>query len=85
MSTIAPNLTMLVGELVGEFIGVRLISHEGSLLSGLSLAKHPTSTVQVLGTEKALLGALKTKHNTPKYSLFYHVCTCYPLIKLNLL
>jgi len=65
MSAIAPNLTVMVGELVGA----RLIAHAGSLLS---LAKHPASTVQILGAEKALFRALKTKHDTPKYGLIYH-------------
>ena len=32
-------------------MGARLISHAGSLLN---LAKHPASTVQILGAEKAL-------------------------------
>merc|ERR1711962_1177086 len=65
MIAIAPNLTVLVGELVGA----RLISHAGSLMN---LAKHPASTVQTLGAEKALFKALKTKHDTPKYGLIYH-------------
>jgi len=65
MQAIAPNLTILVGELVGA----RLIAHAGSLLN---LAKHPASTVQILGAEKALFRALKTKHETPKYGLIYH-------------
>ncbi|KAJ3759504.1 hypothetical protein EV360DRAFT_41739 [Lentinula raphanica] len=65
MVAIAPNLTALVGELVGA----RLISHAGSLLN---LAKHSASTVQILGAEKALFRALKTKHDTPKYGLIYH-------------
>ena len=65
MAAIAPNLTALVGELVGA----RLISHAGSLLN---LAKHPASTIQILGAEKALFRALKTKHDTPKYGLIYH-------------
>lgn len=65
MTAIAPNLTALVGDLVGA----RLISHAGSLLN---LAKHPASTVQILGAEKALFRALKTKHDTPKYGLIYH-------------
>ena len=30
------------------------------------------STVQILGAEKALFRALKTKHETPKYGLIYH-------------
>jgi len=37
-----------------------------------SLAKAPASTVQILGAEKALFRALKTKGNTPKYGLIYH-------------
>merc|ERR1711892_334576 len=65
MAAIAPNLTVLVGELVGA----RLIAHAGSLLN---LAKHPASTVQILGAEKALFRALKTKQDTPKYGLIYH-------------
>merc|ERR1712166_249562 len=65
MRSIAPNLTCMVGELVGA----RLIAHAGSLMS---LAKHPASTVQILGAEKALFRALKTKHDTPKYGLIYH-------------
>ena len=65
MLAVAPNLTVLVGELVGA----RLIAHAGSLMN---LAKHPASTVQILGAEKALFRALKTKHDTPKYGLIYH-------------
>lgn len=41
----------------------------GSLMN---LAKHPASTVQILGAEKALFRALKKKHDTPKYGLIYH-------------
>ncbi|PSN36152.1 Nucleolar protein 58 [Blattella germanica] len=65
MMAMAPNLTVLVGELVGG----RLISHAGSLIN---LAKHPASTIQILGAEKALFRALKTKKDTPKYGLLYH-------------
>ncbi|KAK2529625.1 Nop58 [Columba guinea] len=65
MMAIAPNLTVMVGELVGA----RLIAHAGSLLN---LAKHPASTVQLLGAEKALFRALKTKRDTPKFGLIYH-------------
>ena len=38
----------------------------------MNLAKHPASTVQILGAEKALFRALKSKHDTPKYGLIYH-------------
>merc|ERR1712151_386142 len=65
MQLVAPNLTMLIGEI----IGARLISHAGSLTN---LAKYPASTVQILGAEKALFRALKTKGNTPKYGLIFH-------------
>lgn len=37
-----------------------------------NLAKSPASTIQILGAEKALFRALKTKGNTPKYGLIYH-------------
>ena len=46
LQAIAPNLTTVVGELVGA----RLIAHAGSLMN---LAKQPASTVQILGAEKA--------------------------------
>ena len=65
MQAIAPNLTVLVGEIVGA----RLIAKAGNLMN---LAKYPASTVQILGAEKALFRALKTKHETPKYGLIYH-------------
>ncbi|XP_048265505.1 nucleolar protein 58-like isoform X2 [Bombus terrestris] len=65
MMAMAPNLTILVGELVGA----RLISHAGFLIN---LAKHPASAVQILGAEKALFRALKSKKDTPKYGLIYH-------------
>ncbi|KAK4568962.1 hypothetical protein RGQ29_004394 [Quercus rubra] len=65
MSDIAPNLASLIGEVVAA----RLISHAGSLTN---LAKCPSSTLQILGAEKALFRALKTKGNTPKYGLIFH-------------
>lgn len=48
MQAIAPNLSVMVGELVGA----RLIAHAGSLMN---LAKQPASTVQILGAEKVSL------------------------------
>merc|ERR1712166_1265989 len=65
MIRVAPNLSTLIGEMVGA----RLISHAGSLTN---LSKYPASTVQILGAEKALFRALKTKGNTPKYGLIFH-------------
>merc|ERR1719330_1327689 len=65
MGLVAPNLATLIGDVVGA----RLISHAGSLTN---LAKAPASTVQILGAEKALFRALKTRGNTPKYGLIFH-------------
>lgn len=65
MGIVAPNLAALIGEVVGA----RLISHAGSLTN---LSKYSASTLQILGAEKALFRALKTKGNTPKYGLIYN-------------
>lgn len=65
INQVAPNLSSLIGDQVAA----RLISHAGSLTN---LAKYPASTIQILGAEKALFRALKTKSNTPKYGLIFH-------------
>ncbi|KAF8771631.1 Nucleolar protein 56 like protein [Argiope bruennichi] len=65
MTCVAPNLAALIG----EFVGARLIAQAGSLTN---LAKSPASTVQILGAEKALFRALKTKGNTPKYGIIFN-------------
>ncbi|KRZ17832.1 Nucleolar protein 58, partial [Trichinella zimbabwensis] len=65
MFSLAPNLASLTGEI----IGARLIARAGSLLS---LSKMSASTVQIIGAEKALFRAIKTKRDTPKYGLIYH-------------
>jgi nucleolar protein 56 len=65
MDAVAPNLTALIGEMVGS----KLISHSGSLIN---LAKYPASTIQILGAEKALFRALKTRGKTPKYGLIFN-------------
>lgn len=65
MGSVAPNLQTLIGDQVGA----RLISKAGSLTN---LAKYPASTVQILGAEKALFRALKTRGNTPKFGLLFH-------------
>lgn len=64
MGQVAPNLQTILGTPVAA----RLISHAGSLTN---LAKYPASTLQILGAEKALFRALKTKGATPKYGLIY--------------
>uniref|UniRef100_A0A7S0ZAE6 Nucleolar protein 56 n=1 Tax=Timspurckia oligopyrenoides TaxID=708627 RepID=A0A7S0ZAE6_9RHOD len=65
MGVVAPNLRALLGDAVAA----RLIAHAGSLTN---LAKYPASTVQILGAEKALFRALKTKGKTPKYGLLFN-------------
>jgi len=65
MHNIAPNLTNLVGERMGAL----LIAAAGSLTN---LAKAPASTVQLLGSEKALFNALKKRKPTPKYGHIYN-------------
>lgn len=66
MGEIAPNVTALVGSLVGA----RLISLAGSLEE---LARKPSSTVQVFGAEKALFRSLKTGADPPKHGIIYRV------------
>ncbi|OIW26851.1 Nop domain-containing protein [Coniochaeta ligniaria NRRL 30616] len=64
MGTVAPNLQ----QILGTHVAARLIQHAGSLTN---LSKYPASTLQILGAEKALFRALKTKSATPKYGLLY--------------
>ncbi|MGC8675210.1 C/D box methylation guide ribonucleoprotein complex aNOP56 subunit [Fervidicoccus sp.] len=64
MKEVAPNITALVGSL----LGARLISLAGSLEN---LAKLPASTIQVLGAEKALFRALKTGSRPPKHGIIF--------------
>jgi nucleolar protein 56 len=65
MNAVAPNLQALIGEIVGS----KLIAHAGGLTN---LSKYPASTIQILGAEKALFRALKTKGKTPKYGLIFN-------------
>jgi nucleolar protein 56 len=64
MAQIAPNLRTVVG----GSIGARLISLAGGLGK---LARLPASTIQVLGAEKALFRALKTRAKPPKHGVIY--------------
>ncbi len=69
MKEVAPNVTSLVGAL----LGARLISLAGSLKD---LAFLPASTIQVLGAEKALFRALRTGGKPPKHGIIFQ----YPAI-----
>ena len=64
MREVAPNISALVGSL----LGARLISLAGSLEE---LAKMPASTIQVLGAEKALFRALRTGGRPPKHGIIF--------------
>ena len=64
MDEIAPNLKAVAGPL----LGARLISLAGGLER---LAKLPSSTVQVLGAEKALFRALRTGAKPPKHGVIF--------------
>ena len=64
MEAIAPNLRLLVG----SSLGAKLISHAGGLKR---LATYPSSTVQIMGAEKALFRHLKSGDRPPKYGLIY--------------
>ena len=64
MEEIAPNITAVAGAL----IGARLIRLAGGLDE---LAKLPSSTIQVLGAEKALFRALRKKSRPPKHGIIF--------------
>ena len=64
MESIAPNLRLLVG----PTLGAKLISHAGGIKR---LAMYPSSTVQIMGAEKALFRHLKSGDRPPKYGLIY--------------
>ena len=64
MNSIAPNLRLLVG----PTLGAKLISHAGGIKR---LAMYPSSTVQIMGAEKALFRHLKSGDRPPKYGLIY--------------
>jgi nucleolar protein 56 len=61
---VCPNLKSLVGPL----ISARLISLAGGLDK---LARLPSSTIQVLGAEKALFRALRTGTRPPKHGVIF--------------
>ena len=69
MDEVAPNMRAIGGSL----LGARLLALSGGLLN---LAKLPASTIQVLGAEKALFRALKTKARPPKHGIIFQ----HPLI-----
>jgi nucleolar protein 56 len=64
MEEVTPNIKTLAGSL----LGARLIALAGGLTN---LAKMPSSTIQVLGAEKALFRSLKTGTRPPKHGIIF--------------
>ncbi len=64
MEAVAPNTRAIAGSL----LGARLIALAGGLMK---MAKMPSSTVQVLGAEKALFRALKKGSRPPKHGIIF--------------
>ncbi len=64
MQDVAPNIQGLAGSL----LGARLIALAGGLDR---MAKMPSSTIQVLGAEKALFRYLRTKTLPPKHGIIF--------------
>jgi nucleolar protein 56 len=64
MERIAPNITIIVGPL----IGARLISHSSGIIK---LATMPASTIQILGAEKALFRYKKEGGRPPKHGVIF--------------
>lgn len=72
MGTLAPNLTLLAGPV----LGARLISIAGSLEK---LASFPSSTIQVIGANKALFKHLRSRAPSPKHGIIFS----HPLINTS--
>jgi nucleolar protein 56 len=64
MEILAPNLK----NILTAIIGARLIAKAGTLLK---LSQMPSSTIQIIGAEKALFRALKTGSRPPKHGLLF--------------
>ena len=64
LKEVAPNLR----ELAGSLLAARLIASAGGLEK---LAKKPSSTIQLIGAEKALFRFLRGRGKSPKYGLLF--------------
>ncbi|MFH2028372.1 MAG: NOP5/NOP56 family protein [Nanoarchaeota archaeon] len=69
---LCPNMVAITG----TTIGAKLLARAGSLKK---LVEFPSSTIQLLGAEKALFRHLKTKAKSPKYGYLHE----HPLISKN--
>lgn len=66
LEVLAPNLR----EIVGDRLCFKMIHKAGGLMN---LCLYPSSTVQLLGAEKALFRSLKAKSRTPKHGILYEL------------
>jgi nucleolar protein 56 len=64
MEQISPNIK----ELVGAKLGARIIASAGGLMK---LATKPSSTIQILGAEKALYRSIRTGSRPPKHGFIF--------------
>jgi len=64
MEQIAPNIKILVG----AKLGARIIASAGGLMK---LATKPSSTIQILGAEKALYRSIRTRSRPPKHGFIF--------------
>lgn len=64
MGAMAPNVTAVLG----ASVGARILSRAGSLKK---LAMMPSSTIQILGAEKALFRSMKSGSQPPKHGLLF--------------
>jgi len=65
LKDVAPNFT----ELCGASLAAKMISHAGRLEK---IARMPSSTVQLLGAEKALFRYLHGKGKSPRFGILYN-------------
>lgn len=66
MKGIAPNTR----EILGDKLLCKILHKAGGILN---LSMLPASTIQLLGAEKSLFNALKSRRSTPKYGLIYEL------------
>ncbi|MCY3410905.1 MAG: hypothetical protein INQ03_04625 [Candidatus Heimdallarchaeota archaeon] len=66
MDSIAPNLTAVAG----ANVGARLISAMGSLHA---LAMKSSSKIQIIGAERALYSAMRSRGTSPKHGIIFQI------------
>lgn len=68
LQELTKEICPMLSEVATPLIAARLIDHAGSLKH---LAEIPSSTIQVLGAEKALFRHLKTGSKAPKFGIIF--------------